>query len=167
MSSDWYVLRSKPHKEAFLFKQLQAHGIEAYYPVLHVAPVNPRARKQRPFFPGYLFVHVDFAEMERSVLQWMPGSAGLVLFGFEPPIVPVSVLNNIRNEVNILNKAEKKAHQFDKGDTVLITEGPFAGYKAIFDMRLSDEERVLVLLQLLEEQNVRLSLSPKQIEKAD
>lgn len=30
-----------------------------------------------------------------------------------------------------------------------ITHGPFAGYEAIFDMRLSGSERVQVLLQML------------------
>ena len=62
MATAWYVLRSKPHKESMLFGQLKAYGIETYFPVLRVKPVNPRSRKERPYFPGYLFVHVDLAE---------------------------------------------------------------------------------------------------------
>ena len=38
------------------------------------------------------------------------------------------------------------------GDTIVISDGPFAGYEAIFDARLPGSERVRVLLQLLNSQ---------------
>ena len=68
MSSRWYVLRSKPHKESFLYGQLRAHKIESYCPVINANPVNPRARKKKPLFPGYIFIHIDLSEIEISSL---------------------------------------------------------------------------------------------------
>lgn len=165
MSSHWYVLRSKPHKESFLHGQLNAHKIDTYYPVIRVKPVNPRARKAKPLFPGYLFVHIDLAEIELSTLKWMPGSIGLVSFEEIPSRVPDSVINAIQKQVDALNSADRQLHQFEKGDQIIVQAGPFSGYRAVFDMRLSGEERVLVLLQLLQNQNIRLSLSPDQIKK--
>jgi hypothetical protein len=42
---------------------------------------------------------------------------------------------------------------------------PFAGYEAIFDMRVSGTERVRVLLKLLSRQEVPLELSAGQIQR--
>ena len=55
----WYVMQSKPNKEELLYEQLRTRDIDAYYPCIKVQPVNPRARKLKPYFPGYLFIKVD------------------------------------------------------------------------------------------------------------
>ncbi len=166
MAVGWYVLRSKPRKEDFLYGQLRARKIEAYYPKLRVKPANPRSRKIKPYFPGYLFIHVDLEEMDLSSLQWMPGSVGLVSFEKEPSWVPDSVINAIRKQVAAINTAGgENLVGLVVGDEVTVQSGPFAGYKAIFDMSLSGNERVLVLLQLLENQNMRLELPANQVKK--
>jgi transcriptional antiterminator RfaH len=49
---------------------------------------------------------------------------------------------------------------------VLISDGPFAGYEAIFDARISGSERVRVLLQLLNNQRqVPVELDASQIKQ--
>jgi transcriptional antiterminator RfaH len=50
------------------------------------------------------------------------------------------------------------------GDAVEITAGPFAGYEAIFDLRLKGSDRVRVLLDLLRRQ-VPLELDAGSIRK--
>jgi transcription antitermination factor NusG len=50
-----------------------------------------------------------------------------------------------------------------KGDVITIHEGPFAGYEAIFDLRLPGSERVRVLIQLLSKRQVPLELEAAQI----
>ena len=166
MAVGWYVLRSKPRKEDFLYGQLCARKIEAYYPKLRVKPVNPRSRKIKPYFPGYLFVHVDLEEIDLSSLQWMPGSIGIVSFEKEPSWVPDAVVNAIRKQVAAINVAGgENLVGLVAGDEVTVQSGPFVGYKAIFDMSLSGNERVLVLLQLLENQNMRLELPANQVKK--
>ena len=88
MAANWYALRSKPRKEEVVWKQVRTQGFEAYFPRLRVNPVNPRSRKLRPYFPGYLFVYADLEEVGVSVFQWMPHSIGLVCFGGEPAASP-------------------------------------------------------------------------------
>lgn len=166
MSANWYVLRSKPRKEDFLYGQLRARKIEAYYPKVRVQPVNPRARKSKPYFPGYLFIHIDLEEENLSSLQWMPGTTGLVSFGNEPSWVPEALVNTIQKQVARINAAGgENLAGLTSGDEVIIEDGPFAGYKAIFDLSLPGNERVRVLLQLLEDQNMRLELPASQVKK--
>jgi transcriptional antiterminator RfaH len=51
------------------------------------------------------------------------------------------------------------------GDPVRIVSGPFAGYEAVFDMRLPDSERVQVLLAFLSDYPQRLRLEKDAIER--
>lgn len=150
MAKHWYVIRSKPRKEDAVWRQVQNSGYETYFPRLRVNPVNPRARKLRPYFPGYLFVNADLEEVGLSVFQWMPHSMGLVAFGGEPAVVPPHLIDSIRSRVEEINAAGGEVFDgLKSGDKIRISEGPFKGYEAIFDSRLPGSERVRVLLELL------------------
>ncbi len=153
MSLLWYALRSKPRKEEVVWRQARDQGYEVFYPRLRVHTVNPRARKIRPYFPGYLFVRVDIESSGLSVFQWMPHATGLVTFGGEPAAVPENLIVAIRKRLEEINAAGGEVFDGLKpGDVVTINYGPFEGYEAIFDARLPGSERVRVLLQLLSNQ---------------
>jgi transcription antitermination factor NusG len=166
MSMCWYVVRSKPNKEDFFYDQLLAHRLEVFYPRVPVKVINPRARKVRPYFPGYLFVHVDLDEINLSVLHWMPGSAGLVAFDAQPASVPDHLIVALRRKVEEINLAGgEQLAGLQPGDTVVIQVGPFAGYEALFDTSLAGKERVRVLLKYLRGKQMPLELPTASIEK--
>jgi transcriptional antiterminator RfaH len=151
MTACWYAARSKPNKEHLLCTQLDLHGIEVFYPRMQVIPINPRARRIRPYFPGYVFARVDLNQKSIAELRWLPALSEIVFFGDEPASIPDHLINAIQRHVEILNlSAEKTMDGFKKGDPLVIQEGPFTGYDAIFDTRISGSERVRVLLTLLQ-----------------
>jgi transcriptional antiterminator RfaH len=150
MSVEWYALHSKPNKEELLWDQLAIRRVETYYPRIRVQVINPRARKVRPYFPGYVFVHVDLERTGLSTLQWIPGAHGLVAFGGVPANVSEGLIRSLQNRVEEINAAGGELLEALKsGDKVLVNEGPFAGYEAIFDARISGTERVKVLLKFM------------------
>jgi transcriptional antiterminator RfaH len=167
MAEHWYALRCKPRKEDVVWRQVRTQGFEVFYPLLRVQPVNPRARKYRPYFPGYMFVQANIEEVGLSTFQWMPHAIGLVSFGDEVPVVPDNLIHAIQRRVEEI--AAAGGELFDglhRGEAVMIDEGPFAGYEAIFDARLPGSERVRVLLQLLNNQRqVPVELNAGQIKR--
>jgi transcriptional antiterminator RfaH len=168
MAAQWYVLRSKPRKEEIVWRQAQARGIEVFFPRLRVNPVNPRARKLRPYFPGYMFVQVDIEEVGLSLFRWMPHAIGLVTFGGEPARVPENLIYAIRRKLEAIAAAGGEVLEGLKpGDAVRIHSGPFAGYEAIFDARLPGAERVRVLLKMLSDRRVQVELSAGQVRKIE
>jgi transcription antitermination factor NusG len=163
----WYVAHSKPNNEELLWKQFRLRNFESYYPCLNVSTVNPRARKVQPYFPGYLFVHVDLDLVGRSTLKWVPGGIGLVSFGDEPEPIADSMVYSIRQRVEKLKTAsEKNAISLCKGDHIVICDGIFAGYEGIFDVQLSGLDRVRVLLSLLEKQLIPVEMPTNYISRA-
>jgi len=166
MTSAWYALNTKPRKEEFLWEQCLAHGYETFYPRIRVQPVNPRARKVRPYFPGYLFVHVDLDKIKISTLRWMPGISKVVSFDGTPATVPEGLIRAIQQRVEEVNAAGGELFEGLKpGEVVYIQDGPFAGYEAIFDTRLPGSERVRVLLKLLQKRQIPVDLPAGQIQR--
>lgn len=166
MTAQWYALHSKPMKEALLWQQLCLQEIECYYPCIRVQPVSSHARRLMPYFPGYIFGHVDLDHINLSRLQWMPGASGIVSFDGTPASIPEHIVAAIRRHVDEINAAGGELfHGLKSGDTVTIQDGPFSGYDAVFDSRLSGEERVRVFLKLLNRQQFPLELSSRQIRR--
>lgn len=167
MALSWYAMRSKPNKEDFLASQFQAHGVEVFFPVLRVNPVNPRSRRLRPYFPNYLFVHVDLEAVNVSSLRWMPGASGLVSFDGKPASVPDLLIASVRRQVDEHNENfMERGRNFRRGDKVMIQDGPFAGYEAVFDTHISGQDRVRVLLSLLQSRQLPVELAGRQIRRA-
>lgn len=151
MTAYWYVLHSKPNNEELLWGQLSSRKVETFYPRIRVQAVNPRARKIKPYFPGYVFIHVDLEQVAPSTLHWMPGARGFVSFDNQPAMVPDTLIHIVKKRVDEINSAGGESFEGLKhGDLVEIKSGPFAGYEAIFDIRLPGTERVWVLLKLLQ-----------------
>lgn len=167
MSKGWYILRSKPNKEDFLLGQVLAYQVEAYYPAVRARAVNPRARKYKPYFPGYLFVHVDLQQTPSSFWRWLPGARGLVAFGETPAPVPETLLGAIRRKVSQINEAGgEQLFGLKSGDVVFVQSGPFSDYSAIFDRCLSGNDRARVLIRSLQGAYLPVELPVEYIRKA-
>ena len=163
----WYVLRSKPNKEEALCDEVDARGIHVFYPLLRVKPANPRAGRIVPYFPGYLFVQAELAEVCGSAFSWMPHSQGLVAFGGEPAEVPDGLIQAIRRRTEQIEAGGgAQLAGIKRGETVVIEGGPFAGYEAIFDAQVAGKERARVLLNFLQVQTMKLELPGEQIRRA-
>ncbi len=159
MGTTWQVLQSKPNNENFLAEQLDCRGVEFYYPQLRVHPVNPRCRKIRPYFPGYMFVKTDLIKNNSVIFDRIPGAKGWVYLGGEIAYIPENILNEIRSRVNEINEAGGEVLEaIKKGDKVKVHSGPFAGYEAVFDVRIPGTERVRVFLTMIEKRILPVEL---------
>ncbi len=156
---NWYIFQSKTRKEDLLCEQLRIREIETFFPRVYVQPVNPRARKVRPYFPGYVFGRIDLDEVGRSIVDWIPGALGIVNFGGEPATVPDHLVVSLQQHLQTINASNSKPSvKYQPGDLVAIHGGPFSGYEAIFDVQLPGRNRVEVLLKMLQGYQIRVEL---------
>ncbi|MFQ5922497.1 MAG: transcription termination/antitermination protein NusG, partial [Anaerolineales bacterium] len=139
----WYVLHSKPRKEAALNSLARSAGYETYYPQI---PVGRRSPRLSPYFPGYLFVLADLRLAGWSAFRWMPFSRGLVHIGGEPTAVPALLVRELQARVDqVRERGGLVEEDMKRGDRVLIQGGAFEGYEGIFESRIPGSERVRIL----------------------
>ena len=87
-------------------------------------------------------------------------------FGGEPAKVPEELVQAIRKRLEEVQAAGgEKLAELQRRETVMIQGGPFDGYQAIFDARIAGDERVRVLLKLLQVQQLKLELPVGQIQR--
>jgi transcriptional antiterminator RfaH len=124
-----------------------------------VRPVNPRSRKVKAYFPGYVFGRVDLEQSGRPILDWIPGAIGIINFGGDPAPVPDHLVNTLQHHLEIINASHKKiSNPYQPGDVVAIQGGPFSGYEAIFDIHLPGRDRAEVLLKMMQGYQIRVEL---------
>ena len=161
----WYVIHSKPREEQRALDNLQAQGYDCYLPLLAVEKLRrgKRQQVQEPLFARYLFIHLDSSPGGHN---WAPirssrGVSRLVSFGNVPARVDDAMIAALRAQ---LAASTAPVQLFQPGEAVEITDGPFAGLSAIFDIADGDS-RALVLLELLSKPT-RVPLLLSQLRKA-
>lgn len=97
-----------------------------------------------PMFPGYIFVRFHPVEEFRMV-KYARGVKTIVHFGGR--IVPLQdeMIDFIRARLDN-GVASVKKSKIQKGEKVLIKDGPFKGLSGIFESELEGKERVAILL---------------------
>jgi len=160
----WHVIQSKSQKEELLCTQLELRRIDTFFPCIRVQPVNPRARKLKAYFPGYVFARVDLEQIGMSLLQWIPGAIGVVSFGGQAAHVSEQFIVTLQQHLQKINySGNDGSYGLNSGDAVAISAGPFAGYEAIFDSRLQGTDRVRVLLKMMQDQQIRVEIPVNQL----
>ncbi len=153
-ADNWYLVRTKPHKERWVRDQLAGISIEIFLPLLR----THRRHKTilAPLFPCYLFARFDLRNNYFSV-KYTPGVQGLVSAGREPLAVPAAIVEELgrRGQDGVV---ELPPRAFGHGERVKVVEGPFRGFEAIFERYFSSSERVAILLDAVESQGVRIVL---------
>jgi transcriptional antiterminator RfaH len=161
----WYVIHTKPKQEQRALLNLEQQGYECYLPMITVEKLYQGGVSviEEPLFPRYLFIQLDVSQSGKS---WGPirstlGVSRLVTFGTEPAKVEDRLIETLRAHKDVL--CGQPLRLFDQGDRVLITEGPFAGIEAVYQMN-DGESRAMVLIELLSKP-AQLKISPASLRK--
>lgn len=149
----WYILHCKGGQENRAKDNVENQGYSTCLPQIKRQKIL-RGKKVgcvEPLFPGYLFVHLDTETANFNALRSTRGVNGFVRFGGMPATVPAVVMDSIKALEEAFTGQQESEPMFKSGDKVQITEGPFAGLEAIYNMA-KGEDRCLVFLDMLGKQ---------------
>jgi transcriptional antiterminator RfaH len=146
----WHLIHTKARLEKRALENLERQGYECYLPLF---PMEKLCRGKLtvvhvPLFPRYLFIRLGVEDSDKS---WGPirstrGVSALVRFGGQPARADDALIAFLKSRE--LTLAGAPARLFAPGDSVCLTEGPFAGMEGVYQMT-DGEQRAMVLIELL------------------
>lgn len=173
----WHVCYVFAKSEFRVRAGLRADGFDVYCPVekRFVKHARRKEIRERPLFPGYLFVGFD-PDRDHGWHSRITSVDGVMeilshgkVCGLDVEWIPVRVGAETIERIRRKEAAgdfdyTKSTCAFTPGETVRIADGPFAGLDAIVHST-PDNKKVEVLLDLLNRKTV-VKLQPSELEKA-
>lgn len=155
----WFAVQAHSRAEAAAEFGLRSLSIETLLPLvcrpLHHAT---RAARQavRALFPGYLFARFCIAESLRAV-TYSRGVVRVVGAGGRPIPVEDAIIASIRARIGEDGCVALDERRLSVRDCVRIISGPLAGWSGVFERELSDLQRVVILIETLQQGRVVIS----------
>ena len=164
--SNWYLIHTKIRQERVALENLERQGFACFLPLLRAEKLRRGTLQvvQEPLFPRYLFIRLG-TELESQ--SWAPirstvGVSRLVTFGQTPAKIEDELITQLQVKTD---STEVQLRHFEPGEQVVVTDGPFVGVEAIYQMA-DAEGRVMVLLNILSKQ-VKMTVPPASIRKVN
>ena len=164
--SNWYLIHTKIRQERVALENLERQGFACFLPLIRAEKLRLGALQvvQEPLFPRYLFIRLGTGLESQS---WAPirstvGVSRLVTFGQTPAKIEDELISQLQVK---MDSTEVQLRHFEPGEQVVVTDGPFVGIEAIYQMA-DAEGRVMVLLNILSKQ-VKMSVPPDSIRKVN
>ena len=162
----WYLVYSKPKQEELAKEHLERQGYTIYLPmaVIRRKRRGKSVRVIEAMFPRYLFINLSNKTDDWRPIRSTVGVSSLVRFGMEPAKVPQILIDILMARENEKGIHDLPVQDFQTGQKVMISEGPFEGYEAIFTSHEANE-RVSLLLKFAEK-SIKLLLKQDFIESS-
>lgn len=172
----WYIVHTYSGHEnkakLTLLERVAQNNLSPYFgevlvPTESVMEVvkGQRRTMTRKFFPGYMFVQMAMDDRTFHLVKNTPKITGF-LGGMKPTAVPEREITGVQSNMTVGGKPKPKAKVvFDAGDTVRVTEGPFANFTATVEEVKADKHKVKVALSMFG-RATSVELDFNQVEKA-
>ncbi len=154
MLQQWFAIRTKSKQEVIARTQLENQGYEVYLPLVNTRITHARkvSWQPRPFFAGYLFVHLSREQQQWTKIRSTIGVLAPVSFGsFYPPLPNKSIemLQSSHDEYGYITVGKSVESTFDVGEKIRLQGSSLHGLEGVF-VEMRGEDRALVLLDWMQ-----------------
>jgi len=159
MSKKWYVVHTysgyeqkakQALEERIRSTKMDEKFEEILIPSEPVLEVKKGAKKtsSRKFFPGYILVKMDLDDQSWHLVKGTSRITGFVGGSKNPPVVPEEEVNRITKQIEEGTLKPKPKVEFERGETVRVTSGPFSTFTGIVDEVNQDKGTLKVLVSI-------------------
>jgi len=150
MAMRWYIVHAYSNFEKkvaeSIKEQAAQNGLEDLFdqvlvPTEEVVEMR-RGRKvtsERRFFPGYVLVRMEMTDQAFHLIKETPKVTGFLGSDNKPTPIPDAEADRILNQVQDGVDRPKPTIQFEIGEQVKVSDGPFASFNGLVEE--VDEER--------------------------
>lgn len=173
----WYVVHTysgyENRVESSLAERIKQYEMDDLFSEVLVPRETPDANAERrgparKFFPGYIFVKMALTTETWHLVKDTPRVTGFVGGGKEPGSVrpvPEREVLRITNQIAEGTARPAPKERFEEGETVRVTDGPFANFNGTVDEVNVDKARLRVLVSIFG-RATPVDLDFSQVEKA-
>jgi transcriptional antiterminator RfaH len=162
VAAAWYVVQTGRYREQVAQAFLAQRDICSYLPRIVQWPPPPVGGEVAPMFPGYLFVQAVLADAAYRI-STTPGVKSFVSFGDQPAALDPEIIDVLRGREGP-DGLIRCGTSLPENCQVEIVGGPFRGLTAILQQELRAQERVRVLMCILQRET-RVDLPGKWVKR--
>src|SRR3989344_3583424 len=121
--------------------------------------------KNKRFFPSYILVRMHLTNKTWHIVKNTPKITGFVGHTMHPPSVPDEQVRKLTSQIEEGTLRTKSAASFEAGDSVRVTDGPFANFNGVVEEVKPEKEKVRVLVSIFG-RSTPVELDFSQVEKS-
>ena len=187
----WYILSTKAGDEQKLKVAIERliaeQGMQDSFGEILIPEVEREEKKdgkvkiiKKNFYPGYLFIQMNFTEESLLLVKSVPFARKPLFVGETkryktqkqkqgwaiPQSVSEAEIQNMKKRLEEGAVSGSTSTMYEKGETILIKDGPFAGFKALIDDVKEGKEKLEVLVNIFG-RSTPVELNFSQVEKVE
>lgn len=160
MSKRWYVVQAysgfEKNVQKTLRERIAREGMESYFdqilvPVEEVVDIKNGRRtiSERKFFPGYVLVEMEMTDDSWHLVKSTPRVSGFIGgTGNRPMPITQREVDAILQQVRSGVDKPKPKVEFEIGQQVRVSEGPFADFNGVVDEVNYERNKLRVSVQI-------------------
>jgi len=161
MTKKWYAIHTysgfenkakQALEERIKKNSMDEHFEEVLIPSEDVEEIVKGQRKtsRRKFFPGYMLVKMDMNDKTWHLVKNTPKVTGFVGGGRpeDTPSIPDEEVESITKRITEGSLRPKPKVQFEKGENVRVTDGPFANFNGVVEEVNPEKGKLRVLVSI-------------------
>lgn len=139
---------------------LKRQGVQVFIPTIKITSRkgNTFLKKSVSLFPGYFFISFDSRNISWYTINSTYGVSKLVSFGKEPSIVPIKLIEILKQQCDDNNNFNS-FHKLCAGNKVEIVNGPFSNFVGKIE-KIEASKRIWVLLDYMKHK-IPIVVKPK------
>ncbi|RLL49692.1 transcriptional activator RfaH [Mariprofundus sp. EBB-1] len=150
----WFAIRTKGRQETVARDQLKHQGFDVYLPMVNTRITHARkvSWQPRPFFAGYLFLHLADDEQRWTTIRSTIGVLAPVSFGNFYPSLPdsaIKLLQSTQDDQGFVSVEKRPEMPFQSGEKVRVHDSALKGLEGVF-VEMRGEDRAMVLLDWMQ-----------------
>ena len=187
----WYVIHTQSGEEGKLKtaieRLIEEKGMQNSFGEIIVPEVEIEEKKdgkvkvvKKNLYPGYVFIQMEFSEDALLLVKEVPFSRKPLFIGekkrFQTPkqkqnfampmIITEAEIQKIKRMLEEGEVSGSSSTMYEKGEMILIKDGPFAGFKAVIDDVKEGKEKLEVLVNIFG-RSTPVELNFSQVEKVE
>ncbi len=149
IENNWFAIYTRPNAEKKVYSKLVTMGYDAYLPLVSsIREWSDRRKKiTTPLISTFVFIKTEKSKLYNTLE--VQGALGILKYIGQPAVIKEQEIENLKILMNDSTEVSPIENvDFEEGEDVLVTQGPFTGLVAK-SLVIKGKRRIVVAMEAL------------------